>query len=244
MNRILFEKDEIRDGFAEFGGERARHVVEILGGTPGQSLKTGEIDGLAGTSKIVSVSRGESGPTVRVKICHDTEPPAPWADMILAPPRPRVLKRLLPQLASMGAGRIILVAAEKTEKAFWGATLLKERNWRGLFAEGLVQAGTTAMPKLKIRRNLKKFLSEELDAEFPGTKRVVAHPYSGRGTIKNGGRLLLAIGPEGGWTDEEVDAFAAKGFAPYSLGPRILKTETAAIALLARLEDGGGETAQ
>ena len=47
--------------------------------------------------------------------------------------------------------------------------------------------------------------------------------------------LLLAIGPEGGWTDDEVSLLEEKGFARYSLGPRILRTDTATIALLARL---------
>ena len=51
--------------------------------------------------------------------------------------------------------------------------------------------------------------------------------------------LTLAVGPEGGWTDEEVELLEAHGFARYSLGPRILRTDTAVIALLARLMDIG-----
>lgn len=58
MNRILFETDEIKGGFATFGGERAAHVMEVLHGEVGQILKTGEINGLIGTSEIVKIERG------------------------------------------------------------------------------------------------------------------------------------------------------------------------------------------
>ena len=50
------------------------------------------------------------------------------------------------------------------------------------------------------------------------------------------GRPLLAIGPEGGWTDDEVELLEERGFRRVSLGPRILRTETAVVVMLARLE--------
>ena len=72
---------------------------------------------------------------------------------------------------------------------------------------------------------------------FPTANRVVAHPYAAPGgaVAAAEGRLLLAVGPEGGWDDGEVAALAGRGFRPYSLGKRILRTDTAAIALLSRL---------
>ena len=150
---------------------------------------------------------------------------------------PRVMKRLLPQLATLGVGRIFLVGAKKVEKDFWGATLLKPENYRPLLVDGLMQAGTSELPTLETRRNFRAFVRDELDALFPTANRVVAHPYAdGAGAREpGGGRLLLAVGPEGGWTDEEVELLEEHGFVRCSLGPRILKTETAAIALLAKL---------
>jgi len=234
LNRILFERGEIGEGgVAAFGGERAAHVLDILHGEPGQILKTGEIGGRRGTAEILSISGG----VVTVRVRHDCEAPPPWADLILAPPRPRILKRLLPQLAAMGAGRIVLAGAKKVEKDFWGATLLKEENYRPLLVEGLMQAGATALPEIETRRNFRKFVAEELDGMFPGSMRIVAHPAKDGGSASSlpagGGRPLVAIGPEGGWLDEEVELLESKGFARFSLGERILKTETAAIALLA-----------
>lgn len=242
MNRVLFEKGEISDGVATFGGERAEHVLNVLHGEVGQTLKTGEVDGKIGTSEIVEIANGAdgAGPIVRAKVCHDRESLRPWVDLILAPPRPRVLKRLLPQLAAMGAGRIVLVGAKKVEKDFWGATLLKEENYRPLLMDGLMQSGTSIMPEVICRRSFRRFVADELDAMFPTERRIVAHPYGAGNPLPAANPdsrqpLLLAIGPEGGWTDDEVALLEAKGFTRYSLGPRILRTDTAAIALLAKL---------
>ncbi len=233
MNRILFEKSEIEDGVATCGGVRAEHILKVLHGEVGQPLKTGEIDGPIGSGEIVSIDDG----VVRVRVSHDGESLSPWCDLILAPPRPRVMKRLLPQLAALGVGTVVLVGAKKVEKDFWGATLLKEENYRPLFVDGLMQSGTSVMPKLETRRNFRRFLSDELDAKFPTANRVVAHPYSDRGEVaaESEGRLLLAVGPEGGWTDEEVALLEDRGFRRYSLGSRILRTDTAVVALLAKL---------
>ena len=232
MNRILFEPTELKDAVATFGGERAAHVLGVLHGEIGQTLKTGVIDGPIGTSTITAIADGE----ITVRCTHDAEAPGPWFDLILAPPRPRVMKRLLPQLASLGVGTIVLVGAKKVEKDFWGATLLKEANYRPLLVDGLMQAGTTALPKLLLRRNFRAFLRDELETLFPTANRVVAHPDP-EGGFADGraGRLLLAVGPEGGWTDDEVALLASLGFARCSLGGRILRTDTAVIALAAKL---------
>ncbi len=252
MNRILFEKDEINNGMVTFSDIRAEHILKVLHGEVGQILKTGEVDGLLGTGEITAIEAG----AVTVKLTHDTPSPQSWIDLILAPPRPRALKRLLPQLASLGVGRIVLVGAKKVEKDFWGATLLKEENYRPLFIEGLMQAGTSILPRLEVRRNYRKFLKEELDAAFPTSVRIVAHPgaacgHVGTVTGRKGLRPLpetaagrkglrplpvLAVGPEGGWTDGEVAELEAAGFSRYSLGSRILRTDTALIALLAQLQ--------
>ena len=252
MNRILFESDEIKDGVATFGGERAEHVMKVLHGEVGQVLKTGEINGLIGTSVITNISclpSSVSSPSITVSCSHTEKSISPWIDLILAPPRPRVMKRLLPQLAALGVGRIFLVGAKKVEKDFWGATLLKPENYRPLLIDGLMQAGTSILPTLETRRNFRKFIKEELDTLWPESRRIVAHPYGAgedfrRETLDVTSslssnvlrpRLLLAIGPEGGWTDDEVALLEEHGFTRYSLGSRILRTDTATVALLAQL---------
>ena len=234
MNRILFEPSEIVEGVATFGGDRAEHVLNVLHGEVGQVLKTGEIDGLIGTSVIREIR--PEGPEIVVDCAHRDESLRPWVNLVLAPPRPRAMKRLLPQLATLGVGKIVLVGAKKVEKDFWGATLLKPENYRPLLVDGLMQAGTSILPTIELRRNFRKFVREELDAMLPSSNRIVAHPYERVEKVEGGGETLtLAIGPEGGWTDEEVALLEQHGFSRYSLGSRILRTDTATIALLAQL---------
>lgn len=236
MNRILLEKGEIGDdGTATLCDERAAHIINVLHSVPGDTLKTGEVDGAVGTSEVVAVGENR----VALRPSHTERALAPWADLVLAPPRPRAMKRLLPQLAAMGVGRIILVGAQKVEKDFWGATLLKEEIYRPLLVDGLMQAGTAALPQIIVRRRLRAFLEDELDALAPSPVRIIAHPYgeeNGANAIGGPsptGRITLAVGPEGGWTDREVEMFEARGFKRFSLGGRILRTDTALISLLA-----------
>ncbi len=298
VNRILFDKEEICDGFATFGGVRAEHVLNVLHGEPGQVLKTGVVDGMIGLSTIENIEPLAPDPTTKlaqgritVRCVHDQPALAPWVDLLLAPPRPRAMKRLLPQLAQMGVGRIVLVGAEKVEKAFWGAQLLKEEIYRPLLLDGLMQAGTTALPQIQIERSFRHYLEKgRFGSDFSqSSERFVAHPTKGgqspflrgQSPLSQGlsptveglspsaeglspsegglsptveglspaaeglspceggqsprGRVLVAVGPEGGWTDDEVDRLEAHGFARLSLGSRILRTDTAVIALLARL---------
>lgn len=235
MNRILFEKNEISsDCTVVIDDFRADHIINVLQSEVGDILKTGEVDGLVGTSEILAID----GKRITLRTSHTEHGLAPWVDLILAPPRPRVMKRLLPQLAAMGVGRIVLVGARKVEKDFWGATLLKEEIYRPLLIDGLMQAGTSDLPQIIVRRRFGDFLRDELNAMMPSPNRIVAHPY-GVGEFKptatSGSRLTLAVGPEGGWTDQEVAILEENGFSRYSLGGRILRTDTALIALLARL---------
>ena len=251
MNRILFEPGEIHDGRATFSDVRAEHVLNVLHGEVGQTLKTGALNGLIGTSVIERIEGGG----VTVCCTHETPSLAPWIDLVLAPPRPRVMKRLLPQIASLGVRRIVLVGAEKVEKAFWGAQLLKEEIYRPLLIDGLQQAGTTAVPTIETFKSFRHFVERKLDAFFVDqSTRFVAHPEKaplGEATLLSLPEMardrqkrqecrfpevpVLAVGPEGGWTDAEVALLEEKGFARMSLGPRILRTDTALIALLSRL---------
>ena len=238
MNRIIIEPAEIEKGCVVLSGRRFEHIKTVLKSEVGDILKTGELNGKIGTGKIAAID----DKSVTLEIDHSTDAPPPWFDLILAPPRPRVFKRLLAQLTALGLRKLFLVGAKKVEKDFWGATILKEENYRPLLIEGLEQCGATALPEIRISRNLKRFV----ESQCLGPCRLIAHP-GGRtvapwtDTIEKSinrkiekSLPVFAVGPEGGWTDDEVALFEAHGFSRVSLGPRILRTDTALLALIGR----------
>ena len=240
MNRILFESAEAGDdGCVTFGGARAAHIAEVLHGEPGQTIKTGWIGGKVGTSVIERIDGEGDSLSVTVRPSHETPPLEPWCDMILAMPRPRVFKRLLPQLTAMGAGTIVLAGARKVEKCYWSAGCLDEAEYRPLIVEGLTQAGVSIPPVLRVEKDFRRYMETRFEDDFAGCgMRFLAHPDAAArvpSVSSASGRALVAVGPEGGWTDDELALLEAHGFRRLSLGPRILKTETAAVALLAAI---------
>ena len=114
-----------------------------------------------------------------------------------------LLKRLLPQLAALGVGNIVFVGAEKVEKSFWGAQLLKESVYRPLLVEGLMQCGTTRVPTIRTERSFKEYVKHAIEVDTIGFEKFVAHPgVMGKNPDCPSSALgyVLAIGPEGGWT--------------------------------------------
>jgi RsmE family RNA methyltransferase len=151
-----------------------------------------------------------------------------------------VLKRLLPQLASLGVGKLVLLNAYKVEKCYFSSQWLEPAHYTPLLVEGLMQSGTTRLPEVLIKPRFKPFMEDELDVLFSNALRLLAHPGEAKGhqwTLTEGQRPLLAVGPEGGWTDYELNQFLGRGFQPFSLGSRSLRTDTATIALIAVLQE-------
>jgi len=165
-------------------------------------------------------------------------PPRPRVDVLLAVPRPKVMRRLWPQLAALGVGRIILTNAERVERHYFDTHLLTEASYRPLLIEGLQQARDTRLPMVSIHRQFKILIEDHLDGFFGEGVRLVADPS---GTTSVGSalsnhrdqRVLVAIGPEGGWNAFELTLLEAHGFQRVGLGPRPLRVDTACTALLA-----------
>jgi RsmE family RNA methyltransferase len=148
------------------------------------------------------------------------------------------MRRLWAQIAALGVGRILLTHASKVERHYFDTHWLEPHSYRPLLIEGLQQAKDTRMPRVSIHRRLKVLVEDELDALAGGSVRILADPSASRaaGAIVRTHahrRLLLAVGPEGGWNEFERDLFAAHGFERIGLGPRTLRTDTACVALLA-----------
>lgn len=237
MNRLLLHADEIDpSGRARLCDRRAKHLREVLQVEPGRRLRAGVVDGPCGWA----VVRGIDGQHVELELDLDTEmQPSPPVDLLLALPRPKALRRLLQTVAAFGVGELALVNAWRVEKSFFASPLLEASALREELLLGCEQGGQTWLPRISVHPRLMGAL-EGLPAE-DGRRRVLCEPGTNAGfealrPLGPNDRILLALGPEGGWIERELETFERLGFAALSLGDAILRTEVAVAAALAQLD--------
>jgi len=233
VNLLLLSPGEIAaDGTANLSGRRQEHAREVLRVQAGDTLRVGVRGGQRGTGEVLSTGTGAL--ILRVTL---SEPPPPRAgvSLLLAMPRPKQLKRVIPAVASLGVDRVVLVKAARVEKSYFDSKVLAPEFLDDLVVQGLEQAKDTVAPKLEVRERFKPFVEDELDAWAPkDAKRFVLHPTADGGVpaIDRGQHLVLAIGPDGGWVSFEVELLRSFGFQPVTLGPRTLRSEVAVAAVL------------
>ena len=250
MNLLLFRADELDpDGVVRLSGRRARHLSEVLRVSPGQRLRAGLVRGGQGTARVEGVQRDEVTLSLALQ-----GPPAicPPVEVILALPRPKVLSRVLRSVASFGVAAIELVNAWRVEKSYFASDRLQPQRLEQDVWLGCEQGGTTWLPDVRVHPRFRPFVEDELPRRLsPALSRaLVAHPHAAdpiERVVAPGSkqRLVVAIGPEGGWIESELRSFETSGFVSVRFSERVLSVESAAAALLAQLEllrrGGGGE---
>jgi 16S rRNA (uracil1498-N3)-methyltransferase len=242
LNLILFESCELREGAVTVQGTRAEHLIHVLRVIEGQVVRIGLLDGPVGMGTVVSVADGH----VDLHCAFEGTPrPRPAVDLLLALPRPKVMRRLWAQLAALGVDRIVLTNADRVERDYFDTHILREETYRPLLVEGLQQARDTALPRVSIHKQFRALVEDELDALVQDSARIAAHAGENRSlrtAVKESGRTraLLAVGPEGGWNDFELRLLEAHGFRIADAGPRTLRSDTACVALVALVHDALG----
>ncbi len=241
MNIILLDKGEIQGRSVFLEGERAEHLIKVLRAKQGDWIRVGQIGGLLGRGQIVFL-REKRPFSARLYLELTDSPPAlPRLDLVLALPRPIMLRRILSQVTALGVGRIFLINSQRVERSFWQSNLLQAKVYRQYLRKGLEQAAVdTRLPELHIHRKFKPFIEDFFPGQMAYYQHGILADPSGKhspGEVlkKSGGRIVLAVGPEGGWVDYEVARFEELGFVCCTMGERILKVDTAVIALHAQI---------
>ena len=234
MNLILlFQDDFIDNTIVRLQGRRLKHVLDVHRASIGDELCVGVLNGQIGSGKVTLL-----GQTVlEMEVRLERAPPAALPlTLILALPRPKVLRRVLRSISSLGVKRIILLNCFRVEKSFWQSPFLNESSVKEQLVLGLEQARDTVLPEVLLRPLFKPFVEDELPEMIKGTLPLVAHPHASAPCPRDVKRAItLAIGPEGGFIIYELDKLVACGFAPVQMGERILSVETAVPALIAKL---------
>jgi len=232
MNMILLSSNELSpDGRgAVLTGRRHEHILTILKSSAGDKLWVGIKDGKLGQAAVKSIDE------LKVDledISLTLDPPQPSnVTLVLALPRPLVIKRILRSVTSLGVKKIFLIGSNRVEKSYWKSPVLQDECIKEQLILGLEQAKDTVMPEVFLRPLFKTFIEDELGLVSGGSKIFLAHP--GKKNVPAGyeGQVTLIIGPEGGFVPYEVDMFSEKGARTISSGERILKVETAVTAFI------------
>ncbi|MDH4029179.1 MAG: 16S rRNA (uracil(1498)-N(3))-methyltransferase, partial [Nitrospirota bacterium] len=205
MNLILFDRsDHYQDsGRIRLSDHRFQHISKVLRSKKDDLLKVGRINGDMGTGKIIEIT----GQYAELSVCLDRKPPLPSPlSLVLALPRPKVLKRTLKHITVLGVKKIYLVNSFRVEKSYWQTPLLQQDSIRNIFLNSLEQACDTVLPELYLRPLFRPFVEDELPGIIKDTAALVAHPGTASGvTDISGKHITLAIGPEGGFIPYEIE---------------------------------------
>lgn len=236
MNLLLFHPTEETSNnhwVLPIKDRRVNHLKHILKLSLNESVEAG-------------VLNGKMGQATFLKACEEhwhfrflpTTPPPPAlpVTLVLALPRPKMLRRVLLDAITLGIKHIVLLNSYKVEKSYWQTPRLNQAQLNELIYIALEQAKDTQAPKIETKKYFKPFIEDELAAIRANKTAYLLHPgnnpYLPNALPED---TIIAIGPEGGWTEYETQQFILQGFTPYALGQRILRVETALPTIIGRI---------
>ena len=242
MNCILLPAANFSNEFAHISAApQIEHVNQVLGVKVGDTLKVGQLEGNLGTAVIADMTP-ERIDLYEVSLV--TVPPSKLdLTVVLALPRPKVLRRLIMDMTALGVRDIILINSYRTQKSYWQSPMLSRLD--EFILEGLQQGVDTVAPRISLQKRFKPFVEDEL-VNLITNRAIVAHPYAELSFAQYVQQQLesselphrsvlpsiVFIGAEGGWIDYEVELLARQGCQTVHIGARILRTEAAVNAIL------------
>jgi 16S rRNA (uracil1498-N3)-methyltransferase len=230
MTRRRWIADEVSDTRAFLVGAHAQHLSQVLRARVGQ-----EFDITTGNT----VRRGHITAITpdRVEFELGTEIPASvpvQVTLVLSVFKFDRMEWAIEKCTELGAARIVPVIARRTESHLAAAATKRVDRWRRIALQAAEQSRRVSPPEISSPLKLKDA------AALSGSMRILLSETEPEVMLKdvlqshsNDGEVILALGPEGGWTNEELKLFQEAGWISASLGSTILRAETAAIASLA-----------
>ena len=237
MNIVLLDPRQTETELWSITSTRQlEHLQQHLQIQVGDTLKVGIREGLRYLTEIVEISEK----AVRLKpLQQETVPEKLPVTLIVALPRPKVLRRLIMDSVTLGVEKIILLHSYRVDKSYWQTPFLQQLNH--YIELGLEQAGDTVAPQIELYKRFKPFVEDILPGLITSSRPAyVAHPYVEQAmpfAIQH--PCTIGIGPEGGFIPYEVDLLIKNGCQAVSLGNRIIRTETVIPYVLGRLFSAG-----
>ena len=233
MNIVLLEAEQTQSEFWKIESPRQlQHLSQHVQLNAGDTLKVGIRNDERYLTEVISVSEQQ----IRIRPIQLEAIPAKLpVHLILALPRPKVLRRMVMDAVTLGVQRISLIHSYRVDKSYWQSPFLQQLD--DYVTLGLEQAGDTISPEIQMYKRFKPFVEDVLPTFISDQKPAyVAHPYAEQQmphAIQHS--CCLIVGPEGGFIPYEVDLLKKNGCQARRLGNRILRTETAVSHILGRL---------
>ncbi len=238
MNLLLLDQDDLVSSSLAIirDARRCEHIHQIQQAKVGDNLKTGLLNGLIGNATIVQMET-EKKHEIHLQYELTKSPPTALPlTLIMALPRPKMFRRILQTLSSLGVKSVYFIHSYRVEKSYWQSPFLNEDDVHHQLILGLEQSGDTVLPQVHFKNRFKPFVEDELPEIIKNKTAWVAHPYTDTPCpVSFNQPLVLAIGPEGGFIPYEIDLLKQQGFDAVHLGERILRVETALPFLVGRL---------
>ncbi len=234
MNLLLLEsKDLINENEAIIDDDRAVHIKKVLKLKTSDCLKVGLLNGFCGSATILTMSDTQ----IHLQLNCQNPPPTPLPlTVVMALPRPKMLRRILKNLAEFGIKECHFINSYKVEKSFWQTPALAQHTMHKYLCEGLMQSKDTLLPNIHLHKYFKPFVEDILPDLCHDKEAFIAHPYQSlpMPEVSREPRLII-IGPEGGFTEYEVNLIGRQGVHAINMGQRIYKVENALTRLAAQL---------
>jgi len=234
MARRLFFVPKVRNGKADLEGEDARHLRRVLRAQPGQKYELSDNEQLY-LAEIDTIGKD----VVSFHIIETLQPAQPPLRLTLLTALIKFdrLEWILEKATELGVETIIPFESARSEAGLERAAVKRLERWRRIVLESSQQCRRVTMPEISEPTGFEEALNVEATHRFFLDEHSDTPPILSAlpATRTAGDTVALLLGPEGGWIDYERSAAAAAGWKPVSLGPQILRAETAAIAALAIL---------
>lgn len=234
-NLISAERTSEKNLYVSLSGRRCEHIQNVQRANIGDRLRVGLVNGKMGHG---TLTRCDSDRVDMVVELNQDPPLSLPITLIVALPRPKMLKRILQTIATMGVKKLIFINSVRVEKSYWQTPILKAESILEHLTLGLEQARDTVMPEVVLEKRFKPFVEDKLPSIVGANQALIAHPGLGDALSKardHTAEVVLAVGPEGGFIEYEVEKLQACGFKGIHLGDRILRVETAIPVLLGKL---------
>lgn len=217
----------------------AGHLSRVLRSSVGDACVLFNGDGNDYDARIVAIDKRGAEVEIFGSRALDNESPL-RITLLQALARGDKMDWILQKATELGVAAFVPVSSERSEVRLDDKRADKRlAHWRGVVAAACAQSGRAVVPVVLAPHTLHRALES-----LPGTaKRVLLDPLAGSAlqSLESSNEIVVAIGPEGGWSTRDIESLRMAGFAGMRLGPRVLRTETAGIAAVAALQASYGD---